>query len=305
VGALDLRRELSLAVLEAAWRRARSPGGAGIDGVDRARFERGLPQRIVTIRSRVLAGEWQPAPLLRREVAKSGGGTRRLGIPTLDDRVVQGAVLSLVGPRVDRLLLPWVHGYRPGHGTAGAVAQLIRQTGRRPWIELLKVDVEALFDSLEHGFLARCARALSPDPVWLGLECRWRERWASEPGRGIPQGAPLSPMLANLFLHRALDAPLEAARCGLEGDALGLVGCVRYADDLVLASRARGGALVVLRWLDGVLGRAGLRLARRKTRLLAPTACHEHLTVLGVPLRLTRARGGGWELGRGFRVMHR
>ena len=286
--AFDLARALTPAVFEAAWRRVRVPGGAGVDGHDRAWFERDLARNLAAIRAAVLAGRWRPAPLLRRIKAKPGGGERVLGIPTVADRLVQAAVLEVVGPRADALLRPWVHGYRPGHSCGGAVAQLVRTVGCRPYLELFKADVESLFDNLDHAFLAGVTDDLSPDPLWRSLNRAWRERWAAAPGRGVPQGAPLSPLLANLYLHHAVDLPLERACAGLEGEALGLAGRLRYADDIALVSERPGGGARLLAWLAAALRRARLRLSPRKTVALLSAQPLSPVTVLGIPVSAVR-----------------
>ncbi len=292
----DLRPELTPERFRAAWRRVRTPGGAGVDGVDRGRFERDLEPRLIAIRRCVLAGGWEPRPLLRRRIAKPGGGERRLGIPTLDDRLVQAVFLSLLAPAVERRLHPWVHGYRRGHSVQRAVLSLRRRVGRQPWLELLKVDIEALFDSLDHDLLARCAADLCVDPLWLALDRRWRTSWATVPGRGVPQGAPLSPMLANLALHRALDLPLQRLIDDRFSSSSGLVAAMRYADDLVVVSGARGGALVALRWLDSTLRRSGLLLSPSKSEICSPDSAVRRVRVLGQELELRPGQGGGWRI---------
>lgn len=235
-------------------------------------------------------------PLLRRRIAKPGGGERLLGIPTLADRLVQVVFLSVLAPSAERRLHPWVHGYRRGHSVARALSSLQRRVGRQPWLELVKVDVESMFDSLDHQLLERCALDLCADPIWLALERRWRDRWATSPGRGIPQGAPLSPMLANLALHRALDGHLHEVLTSVEERALGLVACMRYADDLVVVSRERGGALVLLRWLESTLHRSRLELSPRKSDICSPRALSRRIRVLGVQLAISPAPRGCWQL---------
>ncbi|MFH1464726.1 MAG: reverse transcriptase domain-containing protein [Pseudomonadota bacterium] len=292
---LDLARALTPAVFEAAWRRARTPGGAGVDGRGRAWFERDLSRHLGAIRAAVIAGRWRPAPLLHRRIPKPDGTERQLGIPTLADRLVQSAVLEVVGPRVEALLRPWVHGYRPGHSPAGAVRQLVGQVGLQPWLELVKVDIEGLFDHLAHPCLERMILALSPDPLWRSLNRAWLRAWPTGPDRGVPQGAPLSPLLANLYLHHALDLPLERARVGLEDRALSLCGQIRYADDIALAGAARGSGVSLLTWTEGVLGRAGLRLSPTKTVARCSAATPAPLILLGLPVSIT-AEGQGYRL---------
>lgn len=125
--------------------------------------------------------------------------------------------------------------------------------------EVVKVDITSLFDELPLGRLERLAWAAHPHPVWRRLASTWLRAWATSPGRGVPQGAPLSPLLANLYLDDVLDRPLEAAR-----DGLGVLAWMRFGDDVTLVVRA-GHAARALAWLDGAARRGGLRLSARKT----------------------------------------
>jgi CRISPR-associated protein Cas1 len=202
-----------------------------------------------------------------------------------------------VGPAADALLLPWVFGYRPGCSVDGALAYLVRRVGEHPHLELLHADVESLFDSLEHGFLTRCLAGFSVDPLWCRMNALWQHCWAASPGHGVPQGAPLSPLLANLYLRKALDLHLEEAMRGSTPGAPPVVACIRYGDDLALASDAPGGAFAALRWVEGILTRAGLRLSAGKTTAALSGMAAVPVVLLGQPLSL-RHGPAGWRLER-------
>ncbi len=237
-------------------------------------------------------GLWQPRPLRHRFIPKSGGGSRHLGIPSLADRLVQGAVGRILAPAAEPLLLPLVHGYRPGRGSASGVRALLSQVGVQPWLEGVKADVEGLFDHLEHRRLLSAAAALCPDPLWVHLNQVWMQQWTdpSRPGRGIPQGAPLSPLLANLYLHGWVDGPMTREK-GPEGCAP--VGWLRYADDFVLVGNSSGSAPRLYRWLNRHVRAARLRLSPQKTRLWsAGDRSFPPLRVLGVDLELESVLGG-------------
>lgn len=245
------------------------------------------------LRCRVLAGEYRPEDLRRFSIPKPGGGERRLGVPSMADRMVQGAVHLALQPAAEAILLPHVHGFRPGRGPRSAVAHLVRQVGSRPHVELLKADVKGLFDHLDYARLHATADVLCTDPLWFDLLGRWLSAWGDPeaPLRGVPQGAPLSPLLANLYVHVWTDVPMavEAPR-RRSGD--GLCGWIRYADDFVLAASLPGGADRLLTWLEDSLRVAGLALAPKKTaRLMSTDPPGRALVVLGESLLVERTGG--------------
>lgn len=131
----------------------------------------------------------------------------------------------------------------------------------RARVEVVKVDIRSLFDELPLPGVERAALAAHRHPVWGRLVRVWLAAWATSPGRGVPQGAPLSPLLANLYLDVALDRPLTATMA-----SLGVLSWVRFGDDVCLVTRA-GCGLRALTWLEATARRAGLELSERKTVL--------------------------------------
>ena len=246
----------------------------------------------------MLAGFYRPGPLLRRERPKPDGSVRRLGVPTVLDRVLQRALQDLLGPELNARLSPRVHGYRPGRSPQTAIRHLIAQTGRRAALEIVHADVSSLFDTLPHDRVWEAVARAWTDSHWLRLNRLWLDAWGDAPGRGIPQGAPLSPLLANLTLtpldsslDYALREPglhagarlawarstLRAAMAKQVSQAPGpaaqdLVAWIRYGDDLVLVGDQRGAGLTLLRWLDAQVRALGLRLSDKKTHFMARRA---------------------------------
>lgn len=261
----SLAESLTLETLGRAWDDVRrtdtTPGG-----VDPAALLRA-----------VRSGAWRPRPCFERTRRKEGGGVRRIRVPRAPDRVLQLAVHRVVGPWMDALFRPEVHGFRRGRSPRTAVAHLVRQAGRRARCDLVQVDVASLFDRLEHGRLRDAVRAAWDDPWWVALVEAWVAAWPLEHGRGIPQGAPLSPLLANLYLHRHLDPALAG---------LG-VPWIRYADDVTLVAPS-GGAPGLLRAVDGLVRAAGLELAPAKVRLAVGGSALADAVVLGEPVRADR-----------------
>jgi len=229
---------------------------------------------------------YRPDPVRRRTVAKASGGVRQLTIPSERDRELQTAVLRWIAPRVDAGLHPNVHGFRQGRSCDTAIRDLLRQAGRRPHLEFLQADLRELFDRIPLDRLRAVADRASAEPRWRSLVGRWLAAWPTSPGRGIPQGAPLSPLLANLYLGATLDPAMRGAP---------VCAWIRYADDLTLVSDTRGGAILALSWLAGVVRRAGLEVAPRKTVVATAGAVASVAIVLGRRVSITRA-AGGWEL---------
>lgn len=287
---MSLARELDSARFRETWARVRRPGGAGADGVDAQGFARGLDQRLASLRAAVLSRRYRPGRLLHRSKRKPDGSERLLSIPTLSDRIVQAAVLPSAIARAERVLLPGVHGFRPRRSTATALAHLCRRTGRVAHLELVVVDIADMFDRLPRALVLDAARAAWPDPLWTWLVERYLAAWSPR-GRGVPQGAPLSPLMANLALHLALDRFLAG-----RASAVPLRAWIRYGDDIALVSEKVGGAVRLVEFVRDRLGVHALRLSDRKVRLaVAQHPGPLRFALLGHALSVVR-RDGLWQL---------
>lgn len=210
-------------------------GAAGIDRRSVAAFEQNLEQELASLRRRLVSQErYQPPPVRRVEIAKPEGGSRPLGIPTVADRVVQQATLQVVGPLFERVFADCSYGFRPGRGAKAALTQVRGQLDQGDrWVA--EFDIEGFFDNLSHARLLRCFAKVVDDPEVVGLVRRWLKAGVvTEDGirrtvaTGTPQGGVISPLLANVYLHR-LDA--EATKAGLR--------FVRYADDFIVTANRR------------------------------------------------------------------
>lgn len=222
---------------------------------------------------------WAPGRLERRARRKVDGGIRWLAVPSPADRGVQQEVLCWAGQRVDPTFHPTIHGWRPGRGVTTAVAALEGACATE-WLGVVGVDVCDLFGTLPHDRLRH--PRLDGDPLWRHLLGTWLRVWRV----GVPQGAPLSPLLANLVLDAVLDRPLD----GLAG----VVRRVRYGDDLHLVATSPGHALAAVARVEALLRAEGMALQPRKTSVVGPGV---PLRVLGVCMHVRR-RGGSWVLGR-------
>lgn len=242
---------LSRPNLKAALKRVRkNKGSPGIDGMTTEELLPYLWEHWTRIRADLLAGTYQPSPVKRQEIPKSGGGVRELGIPTVLDRFIQQALLQVLQPGFDATFSEHSYGFRPRRSAHAAVMAAKRyvQEGRHFVVD---VDLEKFFDRVNHDVLmGRLAKRI-PDRRVLGLIRRYLDAGVMvngvvrERGEGTPQGGPLSPLLANVLLDE-VDKELEK-----RGHAF-----VRYADDCnvyVRSRRAGERAMALLRQLFGQL----------------------------------------------------
>lgn len=238
-------RVLERRVLWRAWRRVRSNrGGAGSDRVTISRFETELRDEFVRLRASLLDDSYRPRGLRVVRIPKRNGGTRRLAIPAVRDRVVQTAVASVLAPLWEHELSPASFAYRPGRSVGAALRRVARL--RRAGQEVVVVaDIDDFFDDIDHARLLRFVAAHVPDERIVRLISRWL---AVIPGGvGVPQGSPISPLLSNIYLDLFDDHLLRAG-----------LGLVRYADDMFICCRDRPEAERALRRAGELLADLGL-----------------------------------------------
>jgi RNA-directed DNA polymerase len=257
LGATRLLMEQAVArenAIQAFKRVRRNKGSPGTDGMPVGQLEAHLREHWPAIREQLLAGSYQPSVVLRREIPKSDGGTRLLGIPTVLDRFVQQLLLQVLQPMFDPTFSEHSHGFRPGRGAHDGVreAQRYLQEGCH-WV--VDVDLEKFFDRVNHDVLMGKLHNRIDDPRVLGLIRRYLATGIMVNGvvmerhEGTPQGGPLSPLLANVLLDE-VDKELER-----RGHRF-----VRYADDCnVYVQSKRAG--------DDVLGMLRQHYARLRLRI--------------------------------------
>lgn len=258
--AVGLDEVLTANTLRRAWVIVRTNHGcAGGDGVDLVSFGSDLDRQLDGLRAAVMQGSYRPGALRRVTIPKPDGRTRVLAIPCVGDRVLQTAVKVALEGRLEPHFHPASFGYRPGRSVAGAVA-CVRNHIHAGFRWAVDADIQTFFESINHrhliGDLKLCAE---PDIVRLvGV---WLAGFAPG-GRGIAQGSPLSPLLANLFLD-PVDRRLDAAG----------IRFVRYADDLTLLAADKQHAQKALNCLRLALRQRGLALNHQKTAIVPPGGC--------------------------------
>ena len=226
----------------------RNKGAPGLDGRSIKQTVEHLKQHWREIEDKLLAGNYVPSPILGVDIPKAGGGKRRLGIPTVQDRLIQQAIVQLLSAEVDANFSEHSYGYRPGRSAQDAVkaAQSYLQSGKS-WV--VDLDISAFFDHVTHDILMHRVSQTVRDKRVLALIGRYLRAGMIMAGRqekrlqGTPQGGPLSPLLANIYLD-PLDKELERR---------GLSFC-RYADDIVIYVSSQRSAQRVLenisRWIE-------------------------------------------------------
>jgi RNA-directed DNA polymerase len=237
----------------------RNKGAPGIDGMKVEALDGWLREQWPDVRERLLAGSYEPSPVQRVMIPKRGGGERMLGIPTVSDRVIQQAILQVLQPRIDPTFSNHSYGFRPGRSAHQAVEQMRDYVVEgRAWV--VDIDLEKFFDRVNHDVLmGRMAKRIS-DPKVLKVIRRYLSAGVMVDGvkvimvNGTPQGGPLSPLLANVYLDE-VDKELEA-----RGHAF-----VRYADDLRVLVKSERAGQRVMSWLIGRFEKLRLRVNRDKS----------------------------------------
>jgi group II intron reverse transcriptase/maturase len=266
------------AVLREAWYRVQRGGKAGgVDGTTVDTFRPRADQRIRQLRDALLADTYQTSPVRRVQIPKPSGGVRLLGLPTITDRIAQTAAALVLHDRVAAQFSDRSFAYRPFLGPRRAAVFLRTTLASAQWV--VTADIEKFFDNVEHRVLSDQLRNIGVDDGGVRLVLRWllapvddRGRWY-QPVKGLPQGSPVAPVLANLYLT-GFDTALEA-----EGFAH-----VRYADDFVILGKDEHDAQRALRYVSTYLSsRLHLRIKPAKTQM-APAS--EGFTFVG--FRFTR-----------------
>ena len=249
---------------QAVKRVKRNKGSPGIDGMAVHELPKYLAEHQEELRAQLLAGTYKPKPVKRQQIPKSGGGYRELGIPCVSDRLVQQAILQVLQPRFDPTFSEHSYGFRPGRRAHDAVcaAQRYIQQGYR-WVA--DVDLARFFDRVNHDVLmGRLARRIG-DKCLLGLIRRYLDAGIMANGvvmerqEGVPQGSPLSPLLANVLLDE-VDKELEKR---------GLVFC-RYADDMNAYAKSKRAAQDAMQTLRGLFAKLRLQVNESKSAAARP-----------------------------------
>src|SRR3954453_9739062 len=309
-----LLHHVSLDTLRWAFFEQRKDAAPGVDRLTWEEYAVDLETRLADLHGRVHRGAYRALPSRRRYIPKPDGGRRPLGIAALEDKIVQTAVVAILTPVYEAEFLGFSYGFRPGRGQHDALDALAAGIARKRINWVLDADIRSSFDTISHDWLGRLVRHRIGDRRIVGLIRKWLAAGVLEEGRrietveGTPQGAVISPFLANVYLHYVYDLWVRRWR---HRRATGDMIVVRYADDTIVGFEHRHDAELFLRDLAGRLARFGLDLHPGKTRLIEfgrHAIARRRARGLGKPETFaflgfthycaTRRSGGGFVLGR-------
>lgn len=256
--------------LKEAYQRLRRSAAAGVDEVTWAEYGERLDERLLDLQDRVHRGSYHPQPVRRVYIPKGDGKLRPLGIPALEDKIVQQAAQMILEPILEAEFIGLSYGFRPGrsqHDALDALAEAIRR--KVNWV--LDADIEAFFDTIDHRHLQAFLEHRIGDTRMVRLLMKWAKAGVMEEGKrhetdaGTPQGGIISPLLANLYLHYVLDLWVLSWR---KKHASGEMYVVRYADDFVMGFQNEQDAMAMRRALAQRIEHFGLKLHPQKTRVI-------------------------------------
>jgi len=240
-------------------------GSAGVDNVSLEDYEVRLEGNLYKLWNRLASGSYFPPPVLWVEIPKKDGRIRRLGIPTVGDRIAQMVVKDELEPHVEPLFHRNSYGYRPKKSAHEAIEKARTQCWRCDWV--IDLDIKGLFDNLDHKLLMHAVEKHTKEKWELMYIERWLKAPVEERGgrtrertRGTPQGGVISPLLANIFLHHAFDKWMEKEFPAVEFE--------RYADDIIVHCKSLNQAEYVLEKIEERLKKCGLELNPEKTKIV-------------------------------------
>jgi RNA-directed DNA polymerase len=265
-----LLHHLTVDLLKQSFQALKKRAAAGVDGVTWKEYEVGVEDRLKDLHSRVHRGAYRALPSRRVYIPKADGRQRPLGIAALEDKIVQLAMVRILECIYEEDFLGFSYGFRPGRSQHDALDAVTVGIERRNVSWVLDADIRGFFDQLNHEWLMRFIEHRVADVRMLRLIRKWLKAGVLDEGQwqetevGTPQGAVISPLLANIYLHYVVDLWVQAWRKAAAGDVI----IVRYADDFVLGFQYRGVAERFQRELEQRLRQFGLELHPDKTRLI-------------------------------------
>jgi RNA-directed DNA polymerase len=267
-----LGHHLDVEWMQEAYRRTRKDGAEGVDGCGAAEFEQDLEENLQMLVNHAKAGTYYAPPVKRVHIPKGDGKeTRPIGIPTLQDKVMQRAVAMLLEPIYEQDFLDCSYGFRPGRSAHQALEQVWQEVMGMGGCWIVEVDIKKCYDTIPRPKLREVVQKRVRDGVILRLIGKWLNAGVMEQGElsyaeeGVPQGGVISPMLSNIYLHEIVDKWFEGeVKPRLKGRAF----LVRYADDLVMGFASEEDARRVWEVLPKRFGKYGLTLHPDKTRVL-------------------------------------
>jgi len=262
-------RHITPQLLAQSFYALRRDAAVGVDGISWREYEEGLLQGVTDLHARLYSGAYRATPSRRVYIPKADGRQRLLGIASLEDMIVQQAVVTVLNAIYKEDFLGFSYGFRPWRSQHDALNVLTVELKGQKVNWILDADITLSFDEIDHEWMLMFLGHRNADRRLLGLICKWLQAGVMEDGRrvaatkGTPQGAVISPLRANIYLHYVLDL---WARQWRQRYARGDVIIVRYADDSVVGFKTQSQQFLVQ--LRERLARFGLSLNASKTRLI-------------------------------------
>lgn len=266
-----LHHHMDLNWMHEAYRRVRKDAAPGIDGQTVAEYGENLTENLRSLLARAKSGRYQAPPVKRAYVPKNDKEDRPIGLPTVEDKILQRAVTMVLEPIYELDFQPFSFGFRPGRSPHQALGYLRAQCHAQETEWILEVDLRKFFDTVDHRQMQELLRHRVQDGVITRLVGKWLKAgvWekgtVSYPEAGTPQGGVASPLLSNIYLHEVLDKWfVEAVQPACRGRTF----MVRFADDFVMGFERLEDAEKVRRVIDKRFTRFGLKINADKTRLV-------------------------------------
>ena len=266
----NLYHRLNIVNLRTCFYELKKNAAPGVDKVDWQTYETNLEENLQNLNASLRTGSYHARPIRRKYIPKGNGKQRPLGILCLEDKIVQRAVANILNAIYEQDFLDCSYGYRPKRSSKGASTDLARKLQFGPYGWVVEADIRGFFDAMDHDWLIRMLEQRIADRKILRLIRKWLKAGILEPDltmlhpeTGTPQGGIVSPILANIYLHYALDLWFEHI---VKPKCRGRVIIVRYVDDFVCAFQYYDDAAQFQQALEGRLGKFKLSLAPEKTR---------------------------------------
>ena len=267
----SLLHHLSVDLLRDSFYAIQRKAAPGVDGVRWEEYGTGLEDRLVDLHTRVHRGAYRAKPSRRVYIPKADGRQRPLGVAALEDKIVQQAVVTILNQIYEVDFKGFSYGFRPGRSPHQALDALSVGIQRKKVNWVLDADIRGFYDNLSHEWMVKFIEHRVADHRMLRLIQKWLKAGVSEDGQwsetnvGTPQGAVVSPLIANVYLHYVFDLWADIWRRKVaKGDVI----IVRYADDLVMGFQQRADAVRFLEEFKERLAKFGLELHPGKTRLI-------------------------------------
>ena len=312
-GRLDnLAHLLSEENLKECFKMLKKGKATGVDGVEVEDYGNNLESNLKDLVTKMKTQSYKPQPVRRTYIAKANGKLRPLGIPAVEDKIVQRGIARVLDAIYEVDFLDFSYGFRPHRSCHQALKRLDQVIMTQPINHIIDADIKGFFDRVDHEWLMKFLGVRIGDQNFLRLIKRFLKNGYMEEGKlhssneGTPQGGVVSPILANVYLHYVLDLWMEKV---VKPACRGAVEIVRYADDFVICVQYKDEAIKILAALKARLAKFNLELAEEKTRLIefgrfakqnAKIKDQRAATFnfLGFTHFIDKTRKGGFKLGR-------